>query len=260
MACFLTRRARLRREISTLAQGKKHSAKMWRFWLSFHVKLTINFVLQTVLFSWNQTSTEIFHGDVKDSTASVKLLFSRPLEIERHDWTVTYLLSFDQSFSLVEFNRGLFPDSMRTTYTRDLHSRFLGKHRAKKVPFLTFLPDLPSKINNTFCVTNSFIQWVSNFHRDNMVRRKCKHCPVPGCHSKFLVRLANHLTRVHELTETERKYWLQFAKLQNTNVVCVCEKEDEPKTIFSINQRKHNAEMWRFWLSFRVKLTTNFLR
>ena len=58
-----------------------------------------------------------------------------------------------------------------------------------------------------------------------MVRRKCKHCPIPGCGLKCLVRLADHLTRVHELTELERKYWLQFAKLQNTNVVRVYERD-----------------------------------
>ena len=52
-----------------------------------------------------------------------------------------------------------------------------------------------------------------------------------------LVRLADHLTRVHELSGIERKYWFQFAKLQNTNVVRVYEKEVGPKTIFSINQR-----------------------
>ena len=52
-----------------------------------------------------------------------------------------------------------------------------------------------------------------------MVRRTCKHCPIPRCGSKFLVRLANHLTQIHELSEMERKYWLQFAKLQNTNMI-----------------------------------------
>ena len=65
-----------------------------------------------------------------------------------------------------------------------------------------------------------------------MVRRKCKHCPIPGCSLKFLVRLADHLTRVHELTELERKYRLQFAKLPNTNAIHVYDKETEPKTIF----------------------------
>ena len=65
-----------------------------------------------------------------------------------------------------------------------------------------------------------------------MVQRKCKHCPIPGCGSKFLVKLSNHLRQVHELTELERKYWLQFAKLQNTNMVRVYENEVEPRTMF----------------------------
>ena len=73
-----------------------------------------------------------------------------------------------------------------------------------------------------------------------MVGRKCKHCPIPGCGSKLLFRLADHLTRVHDLTELERKYWLQFAKLQNTNVVRVYEKETEHKVISSLNEAVHS--------------------
>ena len=64
------------------------------------------------------------------------------------------------------------------------------------------------------------------------MRRKCKHCPIPGGGSKFLVRLADHLTRVHELSGIEIEYWLQFAKLHNTNATRVYQKEAEPKTIF----------------------------
>ena len=64
-----------------------------------------------------------------------------------------------------------------------------------------------------------------------MVRGECKHCPIPGCGSKYLVRLADHLTRVHELSELGRKYWLQFAKLQNTSAIRVYDKDTEPKTI-----------------------------
>jgi len=73
-----------------------------------------------------------------------------------------------------------------------------------------------------------------------MKKLKCKGCPIPGCASKFLVRLANHLTQVQELTGLERKYWLQFAKLQNTNALRVYNKEVEPKTIFSINEIVHS--------------------
>ena len=65
-----------------------------------------------------------------------------------------------------------------------------------------------------------------------MVRKKCKHCPIPGCGSKYVVPIADLLTCVHELTELERKYWLQFAKLQNTSAIRVYDKETEPKTIF----------------------------
>ena len=49
---------------------------------------------------------------------------------------------------------------------------------------------------------------------------------------KILIRLADHLTRVHDLSELERKYWLQFAKLQNTIVIRGHNKGAEPKTIF----------------------------
>ena len=74
-----------------------------------------------------------------------------------------------------------------------------------------------------------------------MVRRKCKHCPIPGCSSKFLIRLADHLTRIHDLSELERKYWLQFAKLQNTSAICVYNKGAEPKPFLykSKNVRVH---------------------
>ena len=109
------------------------------------------------------------------------------------------------------------------------------------MPFLPFLPDLPLKINNKFRVANSFTQLVSNIRPVSMKKLKCKHCPILGCGSKFLVRLANHLTQVHELSEIERKYWLQFAKLKNTNAIRVYDKEGEPKTIFSINESTHKS-------------------
>ena len=97
------------------------------------------------------------------------------------------------------------------------------------VPFLPGMPFMPDKLR----VSNSFIQWVSNFRTVNMKKLKCKHCPIPGCGSKFLIRLAKHLAQVHELTQTKRKYWLQFAKLQNTIAIrAVHDKQAEPKTIF----------------------------
>jgi len=65
-----------------------------------------------------------------------------------------------------------------------------------------------------------------------MVCQRCKHCPIPGCGSKFLVPSADHLIQVHGLEEMQQKYWLQFTKLQNTNMVRVYDKEAEPNTIF----------------------------
>ena len=94
------------------------------------------------------------------------------------------------------------------------------------------MPLKPSKFFDKCRITNSFVQLDSNIRIVNMKKLKCKHCPIPGCGSKYLVRLANHLTQVHELTELERKYWLQFAKLQNTNAIRVYDKGTEPKTIF----------------------------
>ena len=116
--------------------------------------------------------------------------------------------------------------------TREISTRAQEKkHRAKKVPFMPLVPVVPSKINDKFRVANRFVQFKVCFRTVNMKKLKCKHCPVPGCGSNFLVRLANHLAQVYELSDLERKYWLQFAKLQNTSMVRVYEKEVEPKTI-----------------------------
>ena len=47
-----------------------------------------------------------------------------------------------------------------------------------------------------------------------MVKRVCRHCPVPDCGAKYLVRLANHLADVHLLDTDQRRKYLQEAKLQ----------------------------------------------
>ena len=117
-------------------------------------------------------------------------------------------------------------------YTRDLHARFGEKHRVKKDALYALYARSALEITNKFRFANSFVQLESNIRVVNMKKLKCKHRPIPGCGTKFLVRLANHLTQVHVLTELERKYWLQFAKIQNTNAIRVYDKETEPKTIF----------------------------
>ena len=47
-----------------------------------------------------------------------------------------------------------------------------------------------------------------------MVKRVFRDCPVPNCGAKYLVRLANHLADVHLLDISERRRYLQEAKLQ----------------------------------------------
>ena len=54
--------------------------------------------------------------------------------------------------------------------------------------------------------------------------------------SRLWVKIFSSISKpfgsVHELSDLKRKYWLQFAKLQNTSMPRVYEKEVEPKTIF----------------------------
>ena len=106
-----------------------------------------------------------------------------------------------------------------------------GKTQGQICPLCPFCPESPRNFDK-FRIVNSLVQLESKSCIVNMKKLKCKHCPIPGCGSKFLVRLADHLPRVRELTELERKYWLQFGKLQNTNAIRVYDKETEPKTIF----------------------------
>ena len=47
-----------------------------------------------------------------------------------------------------------------------------------------------------------------------MTKRVCRDFPIPNCGAKYLVRLSNHLTDVHELDYINRRKWLQEAKLQ----------------------------------------------
>ena len=117
------------------------------------------------------------------------------------------------------------------TCPRDLHARS-GENTGSRYALNALSARKALEIIDKCRVINSFAQLESNIRIVNMKKLKCKHCPIPGCGSKYLVRLANHLTQVHELTELERKYWLQFAKLQNTNAIRVYDKETEPQTIF----------------------------
>ena len=48
---------------------------------------------------------------------------------------------------------------------------------------------------------------------------------------KIFSSITKPLAQVHELSDLERKYWPQFAKLQNTHMVRVYDKDTPPKTI-----------------------------
>ena len=43
--------------------------------------------------------------------------------------------------------------------------------------------------------------------------RKRRNCPVFGCGSTNLVRLANHLEQVHDMGTEERAKWLKWSKI-----------------------------------------------
>ena len=63
----------------------------------------------------------------------------------------------------------------------------------------------------------------------NMVKRVCRHCPVPDCGARYLVRLTNHLADVHLLDTVQRRKYLQEAKLQ-------------PKIKFVVYQNKDTTD------------------
>ena len=65
----------------------------------------------------------------------------------------------------------------------------------------------------------------------NMVRKRvCKDCLIPGCGAKYLVKLANHLANVHQLDQTQRKKYLQEAKLQPKVKVVIYDTEKSKRS------------------------------
>ena len=47
-----------------------------------------------------------------------------------------------------------------------------------------------------------------------MAKRGGRDCPISDCGAKYLVKLSNHLTDIHELDYINRRKWLQEANLQ----------------------------------------------
>ena len=65
----------------------------------------------------------------------------------------------------------------------------------------------------------------------NMIyKRVCRDCPIPGCGAKYLVRLANHLADVHQLDHTQRRKYLQEAKLQPNVKVVIYDTEKSKRS------------------------------
>ena len=58
-------------------------------------------------------------------------------------------------------------------------------------------------------------------------KRVCRNCPISSCRAKYLVRLAKHLTDVHQFNHIQRTQYLQEAKLQPKVKVVVYESEED---------------------------------
>ena len=61
-------------------------------------------------------------------------------------------------------------------------------------------------------------------------KRVCRDCPIEGCGAKYLVRLANHLANVHKLDDTQRRKYLQEAKLQPKVKVVIYDTEKSKRS------------------------------
>ena len=53
--------------------------------------------------------------------------------------------------------------------------------------------------------------------------RKRRNCPVFGCGSTNLVRLANHLDQIHGMDKEERAKWLRWSKMD----ICIPLQDEE---------------------------------
>ena len=91
-------------------------------------------------------------------------------------------------------------------------------------------------VNNVLCVqhTNSLsVQYfilkssVCSEKSLNSHQYSLKHCSKHASRIESFTSVVRLATQVHELSEIERKYWIKFAKLQNTNAIRVYDKEAE---------------------------------
>ena len=67
--------------------------------------------------------------------------------------------------------------------------------------------------------------------------RTIRNCPVFGCGSTNLARLANHLDQVHGMDSEERKKWLKWSKIG----ICLPRQSEEPKE-FNVEKSLENLQ------------------
>ena len=92
-------------------------------------------------------------------------------------------------------------------------------------PFCPVLcPFCPS--NKTLKLTGTVL-FLLRSQTVNMAKRVCRDCPIPNRGAKYLVKLSNHLTDVHELDYINRRKWSQEAKLQPKVRVMIYPKEEQ---------------------------------
>ncbi len=78
--------------------------------------------------------------------------------------------------------------------------------------------------------------------------RKRRDCPVFGCGSKNLVRLANHLDQTHNMDSQERLKWLRWAKIglclpqENDTAQRRTEENSLQRTLAGLIERQEKME------------------
>ena len=78
--------------------------------------------------------------------------------------------------------------------------------------------------------------------------RKRRDCPVFGCTSTNLVRLANHLDQIHHMDTEERAKWLKWSKLgltmplQNEETTADNKELQLEETLLRILKRQEDME------------------
>ena len=83
--------------------------------------------------------------------------------------------------------------------------------------------------------------------------RTRRDCPVFGCGSTNLARLANHLDQAHGMNTEERKKWLKWSKIG----ICVPrQSEDQKKSTWKRVWKIYYSDKkrWRETLTFTYKM------